>query len=76
MMPGWPELLLVLVIVLVFFGAGKLPQVFEAMGDGVRRFRDAQDGLDDDAPDGKPAKLTERKEVAEATEVSAKQSAE
>lgn len=52
MMPGWPELLLVLVIVLVVFGAGRLPQVFEAMGDGIRRFREAQEGGEDE-PDSK-----------------------
>ena len=27
---------------MIFFGAGKLPQVFEAMGKGVKSFRDAQ----------------------------------
>jgi len=36
------ELGLVLVIVLVLFGAGKLPQVFEQFGAGVKKFRDAQ----------------------------------
>jgi sec-independent protein translocase protein TatA len=42
------ELGLVLIIVLVLFGAGKLPQVFEQFGAGVKKFRDAQkdDALD------------------------------
>jgi len=42
------ELGLVLVIVLVLFGAGKLPKVFEQFGAGVKKFRDAQkdDALD------------------------------
>jgi len=71
MMPGWPELLLVLVIVLVVFGAGRLPQVFEAMGDGIRRFREAQEG-DDEEPAAK--QLAERSSAtpAEADEVESK----
>jgi len=32
---GFPELLIILVIILVIFGAGKLPQVGEALGKGV-----------------------------------------
>ena len=39
-----PEILLVLVIVLIIFGAGKLPQVFSSLGKGVREFRDAAEG--------------------------------
>lgn len=41
-MLGPTELLIVLVIVLVLFGAGKLPQVFTAFGKGIKSFRDAQ----------------------------------
>ncbi|MEQ1505494.1 MAG: twin-arginine translocase TatA/TatE family subunit [Myxococcota bacterium] len=41
-MIGPTELLLVLVIVLILFGAGRLPQVFEQFGKGLRAFRDAQ----------------------------------
>jgi sec-independent protein translocase protein TatA len=40
--PG--ELLIVLVIVLILFGAGKLPQVFSSLGKGVREFREAAEG--------------------------------
>ena len=36
------ELGIILLIVLIFFGAGKLPQVFESFGQGVKKFRDAQ----------------------------------
>ncbi|MEM6925963.1 MAG: twin-arginine translocase TatA/TatE family subunit [Myxococcota bacterium] len=38
---GLPELLVVLVLVLILFGAGRLPQVFESFGKGIRAFRDA-----------------------------------
>ncbi|MCB9665398.1 MAG: twin-arginine translocase TatA/TatE family subunit [Alphaproteobacteria bacterium] len=42
MMPSGFELLIVLVLVLILFGAGRLPQVFEAFGQGLRKFREAQ----------------------------------
>jgi len=36
---GMPELLVVLVIVLVVFGAGKLPKIGEGLGKGISNFR-------------------------------------
>lgn len=36
---GWQELVIVLVIVLIIFGAGKLPQVAKSMGQGVKEFK-------------------------------------
>lgn len=36
---GWQEMLIVLVIVLVIFGAGKLPSVMKSMGAGVKEFK-------------------------------------
>jgi len=41
---GFPELLIILVIILVIFGAGKLPQVGDALGKGLNKFRTAMDG--------------------------------
>jgi len=38
---GTTELILILAIVLLIFGVGKLPEVFKALGSGVREFRDA-----------------------------------
>lgn len=37
---GGPELIFLLVIVLIVFGAGKLPDVFGQLGRGVRTFRE------------------------------------
>ena len=39
---GGPELIIIMVIVFVVFGAGKLPEVFGAMGKGVKEFKKAQ----------------------------------
>lgn len=39
---GW-EILIVLIVILIIFGPGKLPQVFGALGKGIREFRKAKD---------------------------------
>jgi sec-independent protein translocase protein TatA len=36
---GMPELLVILVIVLIIFGANKLPQIGEGIGKGIRNFK-------------------------------------
>lgn len=41
------HILLVLVVVLVLFGAGKLPNVMGDLGKGLRSFKDGLKGLDD-----------------------------
>ena len=41
---GGPELIFVLVIVLIVFGAGKLPDVLGQLGRGVKTFRDESTG--------------------------------
>ena len=43
--PG--ELILILVIVLIIFGAGKLPQIGDALGKGIRNFKKASSGQED-----------------------------
>jgi sec-independent protein translocase protein TatA len=42
--PGWPEIVLILVVVLIVFGVGKLPQVGGAIGKSIRAFRSGQKG--------------------------------
>jgi len=37
---GGPELIFILVLVLIVFGAGRLPEVFGQLGKGIRTFRD------------------------------------
>ena len=43
---GPTELIIILVIVLIVFGAGRLPQVFSSLGKGVKEFREASEGND------------------------------
>ena len=45
------HILLLLVVVLVLFGAGKLPNVMGDLGKGLRNFKDGLKGVDDDKKD-------------------------
>ncbi len=36
---GWQELVIVLVIIMIIFGAGKLPEVVKSLGQGVKEFK-------------------------------------
>ncbi|MBN2072121.1 MAG: twin-arginine translocase TatA/TatE family subunit [Candidatus Krumholzibacteriota bacterium] len=38
---GWSELLIILVIVLIFFGPRRLPEVAEAIGKSLQKFKKA-----------------------------------
>jgi sec-independent protein translocase protein TatA len=49
---GFPELLLILIIVVVIFGASRLPQLGRGLGEGISNFRD---GLNRGKNDEKPA---------------------
>jgi sec-independent protein translocase protein TatA len=44
---GAPEAAVIVVIVLIVFGVGKLPQVGGALGKGIREFRKGKSGEDD-----------------------------
>ncbi|MEN8614889.1 twin-arginine translocase TatA/TatE family subunit [Dehalogenimonas sp. THU2] len=45
---GPMELVIILVIVLLIFGVGKLPQVGEALGKGLKSFQKASSGEDEE----------------------------
>jgi sec-independent protein translocase protein TatA len=59
---GLPELLIILVIVVLVFGAGKLPQLGQALGSSITSFKKAR--LGEDAPeDALPKKEGKRPEL-------------
>ncbi|MCV0403934.1 MAG: twin-arginine translocase TatA/TatE family subunit [Chloroflexi bacterium] len=58
--PGPMELILLLVIVLIIFGPGKLPDIGNAVGKGIREFRKASTELEDSVRgDSKPSSSDE-----------------
>ena len=59
---GLPELIVILVIVLIIFGAGKLPQIGEGLGKGIRNFKKAtRDKEEIDVTPKKPEEISEKK---------------
>jgi sec-independent protein translocase protein TatA len=46
---GPQELLLVLLIVVIIFGARKLPELGKSLGDGIRNFKKSMSSKDDDS---------------------------
>ena len=45
---GTTELIIILILVLVIFGAGKLPSVGGALGKGLRNFKDGVKDIEDE----------------------------
>lgn len=62
---GVPELILILVIVLIVFGAGKLPQIGDALGKGIRNFKKSSSG-DEELQDATPRKRLDGTKTQEA----------
>jgi len=53
---GAPELIIILVIVVVVFGVGRLGEVGGALGKGIKEFRKATTDLDDPTKKDEPKK--------------------
>ena len=45
---GWNELVVILIIVLVIFGPKRLPELAEAMGKSIRKFKEASREVEDE----------------------------
>jgi sec-independent protein translocase protein TatA len=45
---GFPELLVILLIVLLIFGAGKIPEIFKSMGQGIKEFKKGMNSKDEE----------------------------
>jgi len=69
-MPGMGELMVILVIVLLLFGAGRVTEVFSAFGKGIKSFKDAQ--REDGPVDVTPPRKLETNSVPEAHEIKEK----
>ena len=39
--PGWGEMLIIALFIIIFFGAKKIPEIARGMGKGIREFKDA-----------------------------------
>ena len=50
---GWPQIVLIVVIVLILFGGKKLPELMKGLGKGMKEFNDATKELNDDNKEDK-----------------------
>ncbi|MFZ0133138.1 MAG: twin-arginine translocase TatA/TatE family subunit [Desulfobacterales bacterium] len=57
---GMPELIIILVIILIIFGAGKLPEIGSGVGKAIRNFKGAT--KEDELPK-EPEKIEDKKDT-------------
>ena len=62
---GLPEVLIFLVVVLLLFGAKRVPEIGRSVGKGMREFKDAVTGRDDEQPPRLPEAPEDEKRLAE-----------
>ena len=73
-MPGGTEWILILLVVLLFFGGRKIPDLMRGIGRGVREFNDAKESVKKELDEGmkekdKRAEAAQRKVVKETESV-------
>lgn len=54
------ELLLILLIVLLFFGAKRLPEIGSSLGEGIREFKDSIEGVEEEREEIPPGEEDRR----------------
>jgi len=52
-MPGGWEMVVIAIVILLLFGAKKLPELAKGLGQGIREFKGAVDGVKDEINDAK-----------------------
>jgi sec-independent protein translocase protein TatA len=72
---GVPELSIILVIIVIIFGVGKLPEIGGALGKGIREFKTESSAAEDKLEEGKSEKassLTANSSATKAEEVASR----
>jgi sec-independent protein translocase protein TatA len=64
---GWQEILLIAVVILILFGARKIPEFMKGLGRGMREFNDAKDGARKELEDEEANKTVTTNTKAEQT---------
>ncbi|MCI0473851.1 MAG: twin-arginine translocase TatA/TatE family subunit [Ignavibacteria bacterium] len=60
---GTPEIILIVVVILVLFGAKKIPEFMQGIGKGVKEFKKATSDIEKDITEaGKTEKKEEKKD--------------
>lgn len=63
---GTQEIIFIVLIVLLFFGGKKIPELMKGLGKGVRSFKDGMNGLDSEEEEKKEKQQTEEKNEGKA----------
>lgn len=45
---GWPEIIIILFLILLLFGAKRLPEIGKSLGKGLKEFKDALKGIEEE----------------------------
>lgn len=53
---GWPEIIIILVIALLLFGAKRLPEVGKSLGKAIREFKKSFREISEDIEEEEPPK--------------------
>lgn len=59
---GGQEIIIILLIVLILFGGKKIPELMRGLGKGVKEFKDASNGIDNEINSATSDKPAENKE--------------
>ncbi|MBT5632007.1 MAG: twin-arginine translocase TatA/TatE family subunit [Nitrospina sp.] len=66
---GFPELMVILVIIMIIFGAGKLPEIGSAFGRSIKNFKSSMKEAEElETPPSETAEASEGAETAETAE--------
>lgn len=63
---GW-EILLIMLVILIFFGAKRIPDLARGLGKGIREFKDATTEIKDNIEDGGTKKTTSKTDSTESS---------
>jgi len=61
---GMPELIIILVIILIIFGAGKLPEIGSGIGKGIKNFKKATTEVEEKDKEEKTEKIEDKSDKA------------
>jgi sec-independent protein translocase protein TatA len=65
---GFPELMIILVIIMIIFGAGKLPEIGSAFGNSIRNFKKSMKEAEENAEELSESTDAETDTAKEVTE--------
>ena len=68
MMPSWQEILPIVIILIIIFGARKLPEIGSGLGKGVKEFKKSIKDIEEDN-DKENSEKKDKAKVVEAEEV-------